>query len=74
LKRGDFVTVRSGDRSVRAMVLLASDNGRSLMLGFEGTLAIGSGFYLGMVPVLQDDDGTYRDLIDGQAFTIERDH
>jgi hypothetical protein len=74
LKRGDFVTVRVGDRVVRAMVLLASDNARSLMLGFEGALAIGSGFYLGMVPVLQDDAGVYRDLIDGQAFTIERDH
>ena len=73
MKRGDFVTVRHGDRVVRAMILLASENGHSLMLGFEGTLAIGDGFYLGMLPVLKHIDGTYRDLMNGQVFNIERD-
>jgi hypothetical protein len=54
LKTGDKVWIRFEDRSVPGEIILASDNGRSLMLGFE---AIIDG-HVGRMPVLMID-GVY---------------
>jgi hypothetical protein len=72
LKRGDFVLMTFNGQDKRAKVLLASPNGKSLMLGFEGVLytSDGGGFF-GSMPVLQDDAGTYRDLANEEVVTIE---
>jgi hypothetical protein len=72
MKRGDFVLITYQRQVKRCMVLLASENGRSLMLGFDGALHEGNGgMFIGSMPVLQDDDGTYRDLIGGHQVVIE---
>lgn len=55
---GDAVEIVYGDHVVRGWVKLASGNGLSLMLEFEAVL----GGFVGMMPVLLDDDGVYRDL------------
>ncbi len=52
--------IRHGDTTVRGRVVLASPNGKSLMLGFDTVL----GRYGGMMPVLQGDDDIYRALLD----------
>lgn len=75
MNRSDRVRLTFNGRTVRAMVLLASDNGRSLMLGFDGALrAKGDNVYLGAMPVLQDDAGVYRDLCGNDVVLIERDN
>jgi hypothetical protein len=66
LQRGAFVEVTAEGRTVRAMVILASPNGRSLMLMFDGML----GGYAGTLPLFLDDDGIYRGLVDQMPVTI----
>lgn len=58
MTRGDFVTIECEGRTCTGMVLLASANGRSIMVGYEGILA---GF-VGAMPISQQDDGTYTAL------------
>lgn len=65
-QRGDFVEIQYRCQSMRAMVLLASGNDRSLMLGFDGIM----GKHAGSMPLLQDADGVYRSLIDDEPVTI----
>jgi hypothetical protein len=67
LKRGDFVWLTCGERTVEAMVLLRSMNGRSLMLGFDAMLD----GHLGMMPVLQGEDGVYRALVTQKVIEIK---
>lgn len=67
-KRGDFVNVTYGDRTVEAMVTLASPNGRSLLVMFEAML----GGHAGVMPILQVDDGTFISLIESKPVKIER--
>jgi len=72
MKRGDFVRVTFGVDSIQAMVMLASENGNSLMLGFDGALHSPSGgMFVGSLPVLRGDDGVYRDLVEGVEVQIE---
>jgi hypothetical protein len=72
MKTGDFVQVTYCGQRMRCKLLLASPNGRSLMLGFEGALFTSSGgAFFGSMPVLQDEDGTYRDLMAGDPIEIE---
>jgi len=52
LQRGDKVRFQFQGRTIDAMVILASVNGRSLILSFEGLV---SG-YVGMMPVVWEDD------------------
>jgi hypothetical protein len=66
IARGDVVTLTVEDRTVDAKVVLASPNGRSLILAFEAMLD----GHVGMMPVFQDDDGIYRALISGTEVTI----
>ena len=63
---GDFVTLKYRDESVSAIVLLASNNGRSLLLTFDGML----GKHAGAMPVLMGDDGAFRSVIDNQAVEL----
>lgn len=60
-KKGDRVLVECDGRTVDAVVALASPNGRGLMLNF-GAVLVG---HAGMMPVLQDNDGIYRTVMDG---------
>jgi hypothetical protein len=57
-KKGDHVEIKHRGTSTSAVVLLASTNGRSMMLTFEGIV----NGYIDAMPVLQDREGVYRDL------------
>jgi hypothetical protein len=59
MKTGEHVLIESDGRSLAGTVILASANGRSLMLAFEG---IFDGC-VGLLPVLQDEEGAYRSII-----------
>lgn len=71
-RRGDFVTARLDEQEIDAMVCLASPNGRSLMLMFEGSLTGAHGTYLGMLPLFQLDDGRYVTLIGNETVQLTR--
>lgn len=65
---GALVRVTYRQRTVDATVLLASGNGKSLMLSFEALL----GGYAGMMPVLWDDDAReFRGLVCGERVGVE---
>lgn len=70
--RGDFVRITYCDQTVDGMVLIASGNGKSLMVGFNGALRLPSGgMCIGSLPVLMDDASVFRDLIDNQPVRID---
>lgn len=72
MKCGDVVTVTYGGNTIRAQVMLASPNGASLMLGFDGILTTRSGGgYLGSMPVLRDALGVFRDLVANEPVLLE---
>jgi len=58
IKTGNRIMITCEGRTVEGEVLLASPNGRSLMLRFEAIL-LGC---VGMMPVFLDDDGKYYSL------------
>lgn len=66
LRPGDQVHVTLDGQSATAVVLFASQNGRSLMLQFDALL----GGYLGLMPVLRGADGQFRDLIRSEVVTL----
>jgi hypothetical protein len=68
LRTGDPVTIGYDGRTVPGVVKLASPNGQSLMLEFEAVLR----GHLGMMPVLGDGAGGFRDLMHGQPVTLAR--
>lgn len=69
--RGQFVQIDFNDQSIKAMVVLASNNGCSLMLMFDGALRTpGGGLIVGSMPLLYEDDGSYRDLAEGAVATL----
>lgn len=65
-KRGDWVRIECDGHVATAMVLLASENGKSLMFGFDGML----GAHFDMMPVLHCDDGSYRSIVTGTEVHI----
>lgn len=65
LKTGDKVWIGYEDRNVAGVIILASANEQSLMLGFEAIL----GGCVGMMPVLMQD-GVYRSLFTGEAVAV----
>jgi hypothetical protein len=70
-KRGDFVTITTAaGNTTCAMVGLASENGRSLFLTFDGALGGTHGAYCGNMAVLCDDDGVFRDLVEGEPVQV----
>jgi len=64
-KTGESLRIVFQDSTVEGYVVLASTNGRSLMLGFETIL----GGYAGMMPVLEEQ-GVFRDLITRSTVTL----
>jgi hypothetical protein len=66
--RGDQVRLRYGPIWYPAIVIVASPNGRSLILRFE---AIVDG-HVGVMPVLQTEDGGYVALMTNEPIIIER--
>jgi hypothetical protein len=73
MRTGDKVEIKHGDTTVDGLVVLASSNGKSLMLSFAAIL----NGHVGTMPVLQDDAGVYRSIVTGRgslvAETVEAD-
>lgn len=67
MKRGDRVMIRVGQQVTMGMVLMASANSRSLMLGFDGML----GKHAGAMPVLRDGNDVYRSLITDEVVIVD---
>lgn len=66
-KTGDRVLLKLDKVESPATVLLASANGRSLMLGFEAMI----GGYVGTMPVFWSDElGEFVDLINGREISV----
>jgi hypothetical protein len=59
MKRGDRVIIECDGKTVPGIVLLASENDKSLMLSFDALID----GHVGMMPVLQNDDGEYRSIM-----------
>jgi hypothetical protein len=66
MKTGDPVTITCNGQTIDGVILLASQNGRSLALWFDGMLD----GQVGGMPVLQDHDGDYRSLATDRMVTI----
>lgn len=67
LRRGDFVTITGGGKTMEAMVGIASENGVSLVVLFDGMIT----GHVGAMPLLKDGE-TYRSIMDNTIVTIER--
>jgi hypothetical protein len=63
---GQAVQIECDGRTLAGSVIFASGNGKSLMLGFD---AIVDG-HIGMMPVLQNDDGSYSAITTGIAVKV----
>jgi hypothetical protein len=67
-KTGERVEIAFDGRVVFGTVMLASTNGRSIMLGFEALV----GGYVGMMPIMWcDADEEFRDLIQGLPVVLK---
>lgn len=67
LRTGETVHIERGRQRLEGTVIVASKNGRSLMLAFDGMI----GGYIGMMPVLAAEEGApYCDLIEGQEVIV----
>jgi hypothetical protein len=67
MKKGDRVQATYEGRTVLATVTLASPNGKSLVIAWDDGML---GGHVGMMPILQEDDGTYLSLIEGQPIVL----
>jgi hypothetical protein len=63
---GDDLVLIYRDRSEPATVILASPNGRSLLLSFDALL----GNHAGAMPVLADDDGEFWSAVSGEPVIL----
>lgn len=77
LKELDTVRLEHRGRVVHALVMLASPNGRSLMLRWEpddfGPLWVETGVYMGQIAVLRDEDtNTFHEIIGDEVVLVER--
>jgi hypothetical protein len=74
LQRGEFVRITAHGQTKAAFIALASSNGRSLILLFDGGLFWPGteGAYAGSMPVLLTDDGRWTELINGREIAMER--
>lgn len=71
VRRGQFVTLTIGSWSSPAMVGFASENGRSLMLLFDGIAPVaGGGGVVGALPVLQQDDGSWIEIVTSSPVAV----
>jgi hypothetical protein len=67
-RTGERVLLSCEGRTVPARIVLASQNGRSLMLEFDAIIA----GCVGMMPVLQDEAGAWASVMTGTPLTIAR--
>lgn len=58
-RQGDRVMIAIGSARTPGAVILASGNGKSLMLEFEAVLH----GHVGTMPVLQEEDGSFRSIV-----------
>jgi hypothetical protein len=72
LRRGDIVRLTIGAWSVDAFVGIASSNGRSVILLFDGAAPLDVGVVVGMLPVLLDDAGQWREIVRNTPITLTR--
>jgi hypothetical protein len=71
MKRGDFVKLSVGDDTFDAMVVLASENGHSLILMFDGAVRVAGGVVLGCLPVYREDDGRWTEILGGGTVGVK---
>jgi len=67
LTRGEVVIIRAGGRELAGMVAVASPNGRSVILKFEGVL----GGWVGALPAFEELDETWTAL-NGMPLELSR--
>lgn len=67
-RSGDSVDITADGRTLAGMVTLASPNGVSLMLEFDGMLD----GHLCAMPVQQEPDGRFVSLFTGKVVTLQR--
>lgn len=74
IQRGDtvYLSTKGAHQAIPCMVVLASNNGRSLMLKFEAVVDFPGGIYAGNMPVFQRDDGRWVEAIGSHEVRIER--
>lgn len=65
-KTGDRLHIRMREVNIDGVVKLASRNGRSLMLEFNGILR----GHVGQMPVLLGDDDVFRSVITGDEVEL----
>lgn len=68
LARNDVVNIQCLGKNTIGKVILASKNGKSLMLQFEAIIA----HHVGLMPVMLDDTGTYRSLINDVPVSLTK--
>lgn len=76
MRKGDRVLITLGGETVEGEVILASPNEDSLALAFDGALASrgpsgGMAVFPGLLPVLRDKAGIYRELVHGDEVKLE---
>jgi hypothetical protein len=70
-RTGQCVKLAYCGRTIDAEVMLASPNGVSLMLRFDGALPTpDGGMFVGQIPLLRDGHGVYRDLMANAIATL----
>jgi hypothetical protein len=66
-RTGERVRIKCNGRHVAGEVLLASGNGVSLMLSFDAMLE----GHVGLMPVIRDDAGRYRSIVNDVEVELE---
>lgn len=69
--KGDRVRATYNGRTVKAVVTLASQNGRSLVIDWTTTDAGMLGGHIGVMPIFRLEGGEYRALLDNVPVTLE---
>jgi hypothetical protein len=66
--RGDGVTIFSDGQSMDAWIGLASPNGASLMVHFDGIFQ----GHIDVIPLLLGADGAYRSIVTNRIVAVEK--
>jgi len=69
LTKGDIVQATYEDRIIRARVMIASPNGRALVIAWDDGMM---GGHVGMMPVFQLETGEYYSLIENKPIALVR--
>ena len=72
LRRGEVVRLTVGAWSVDAFVAVASANGRSLFVFFDGAMPLDVGVLIGSAALLQDEAGAWREIVRQTPVSIVR--